>query len=145
MTGCIDWIRKRSPPATYEGIEMTSDCGAPITYKLYRCRYNRRLKPNITQIDICSDRLVLTDNEFIKFEYIHKFVRVSPYIILLVCFGKMNSHGEFTAADNHIGVILSFEGGGASRFLEDTHRKILNYKKLNTYNKLVKEFRYFKL
>ena len=144
MTGCIDWMRKRSPPSTYEGIEMTSDCGAPITYELHQCRYNRQLKPTISQVDICNDRLVLTDNEFIKFEYIHRFVRVSPGVILLVCFGKMNSHGEFTAADNHIGVILSFKSDVTSRFLKDTRHKILDYKKLDTYNKSVKNFSFFR-
>ena len=101
------------------------------------------MKPTIKQIEICADRIVLTDTESIKFEYIHRFIQVSPSVLVLVCFGTTDPFGEFVVADNHLSIILSFTG--VSRFVKDTRTAILKYKKLNIYNKSVKGFRYFKL
>jgi len=148
---CLDWrwFRRDDDDVAvkYTELEMTNLGGGndDTTYQLRQCRYNRRVKPSIKQVEVGKDRIVLTDNEFIKFEYIHRFIQISPHVLVLVCFGNINPHGEFIVADNHIAVVLSFTGGmdAASRFLRDINTMILQYKRMDTYNKSVKKFIFF--
>lgn len=150
FAGCLKWRESAAPGDRCKYTELTRVHTDDVDekkncFKLSDCYYRRYDKTDdIDALELSTDRLILNDSEYIKYEYIHRFVRLSQNELMLVCFGEIGAACEFRVADKHLPVIVTFQNKkDLPRFLTEIFKQILKYKELGTYDKSVKTFKYF--
>ena len=149
---CLRYLfKKRTTALEPKYIPLQSIVCEPIIYELKKCTYFKKnrfgiLKKNIDTITLLKDRILLGENEHVKYDYIGTFVHHSKHTVIVNTFTDINLHTkELFPTDSITTLILTLEKPLAKHFIKNCIDYITSYKKYNSFDKSVKNFRCFKL
>ena len=103
-------------------------------------------KTFINEITLLKDRILLGENEFIKYDYIANFVRGSNNTLIINTFTDINIYSkELIVSDCITSIIIELGEPVAKKTIVNCMDYIMSYKKYNSFDKSVKNFRCFKI
>ena len=129
-----------------ENIECDS-----IVYNVTRVYYIKKSEKLICPkqfktITLSRDRILFDDDEHIKYEYIANFMSNKSTSIFINTFTNIDKVNKFLYVDDSISTIyIQFETRESIRFSNDLIFYLKNYKKYNSWDKKIKNFKVFKL
>lgn len=136
------------PPTKY--IPLQNIICEPETFILQRCFYHSRdIKVNktnqITYIELQKDRFILGEQEHMMYEHISHIRRVSPFVVVLYVFARVNKNsGTLHFEDNPTGIIFTFKKSESVKFVKTLLKYITSYKKYNSFDKTAMSYKSFK-
>jgi len=128
--------------------ELSNIYDETYEFNILKCSYmwanNIAIKHDISKVKIGKDRLIFSNDEFFKFDYMLRFMHRSKNMLTIVALGFVNDSNQLTKADAKCAINLKFTSdNNITQFLTDLHKHILIYKRYDTYDKSVKKFKNF--
>jgi hypothetical protein len=123
----------------------------PISFKLDKVLFISKTDRvtfirDYKKLTLIRDRIILDDHDFIKYEYIVNFTQMPKGLVSMNIFAKLDSELKtFKLDDSVSSMIISFEKKHFSyMFLNELMKSLVNYKKYNSWDKKIKNFKMFK-
>mgnify|MGYP001098302292 CR=1 FL=1 len=133
-------------------IPLQSIISEPITYNVKKLVYYKKThkigirKKNINDITLLKDRILLGEIEYIKYDYIVNFVRGHNNTLIINTFTDVNVYSrELIVSDCITSIIIVLDEPVANKAIDNCVDYITSYKKYNSFDKSVKNFRCFKI
>ena len=150
---CLKYLfKKRKNALEPKYIPLQSIICEPVTYNVKKLIYykkQKRLVINknfINEITLLKDRILLGENEFIKYDYIANFVRSSSNTLIINTFTDINIYTkELIVSDCITSIIIQLDTPNAEIAIANCMDYIVSYKKYNSFDTSVKKFKCFKL
>lgn len=149
---CLKYLfKKRTTTLEPKYIPLQSIVCEPVTYNVKRLLYYKKShklsihKKFIGDITLLKDRILLGENEFIKYDYIIDFIRSSNNTLVINTFSDINIYSEeLVVSDCITSILIQLNDPWAEQVIMNCMDYIVSYKKYNSFDKSVKNFKCFK-
>lgn len=103
-------------------------------------------RKNYKNIILAKDRLIFDEIEKLKYEYIINFQRFSRDSVVINIFADLDEKSQtFFVCDSISSILIKFNiPHDSEKFQTELMNYLLNYKKYNSWDKRVKDFKMFK-
>ena len=150
---CLKYLfKKRTTTLEPKYIPLQSIVCEPITYNIKKLVYYKKSqklgirKKFVHGITLLKDRILLGETEYIKYDYIANFVRGSNNTLIINTFTDINIYSkELIVSDCITSIIIELDEPVAKKAIVNCMDYITSYKKYNSFDKSVKNFRCFKI
>ena len=146
---CLKYLFKKR---TSKYIPLQNIICEPITYNVKKLLYYKKSqklgihKKFINDITLLKDRILLGESESIKYDYIANFVKSSNNTLVINTFTDINIYSEeLVVSDCITSIIIELDTPIAKRTITTCMDYITSYKKYNSFDTSVKNFKCFKL
>tara|TARA_R110002012_G_scaffold204534_1_gene374263 strand:+ start:244 stop:729 length:486 start_codon:yes stop_codon:yes gene_type:complete len=150
----VETFHKPKEPPGPKYIPLQSIICEPLEYNVTKCIFSthrlnaikRDKTQDISCITLSKDRILLGDNESLKYDYILNISRISPKIFRINIMGDINKHdGRLVVADGLLSIIIQLADKSSYEFINQLLMYITSYKKYNIFDKSVFGFKTYKL
>jgi len=130
--------------------ELSTICDESGDFNILKCSYicaNKITRKNdINEVKIGKDRIIFANDESFKFDYMLRFLSRKCNILTIVVLGIIDPTGQIIKADARCTINLKFTSKkNITKFIRELHKHILIYKRHDTYDKSVREFKNFNI
>ena len=150
---CLKYLfKKRETTLEQKYIPLQNIICEPITYNVKKLVYYKKSqklgirKKFVHDITLLKDRILLGENEYIKYEYIANFSRRYNNIIVINTFTDINIYTkQLFVSDCITSIIIELDEPVAKKAIVNCMDYITSYKKYDSFDKSIKNFKCFKL
>jgi len=117
-------------------------------FNLIHCSYKSKNKyvhkQNINTIQITKDKIIFSNDENLKYEYIMKFYRRGGVNLVIRILGYINPNNEIVVGDVRSYINLKFTSvNNLNTFINKIYKFLVLYKNNDTYDKTIRSYENF--
>jgi len=114
--------------------------------KIVKKQERKIYKQNYRNIILAKDRLIFGEIDNIKYDYIIDFKQISDDSVVINVFADFDENLQKLFIEDSISSILIkfYVSYDSEKFIKELMDYLLNYKKYNSWDKRIKEFKMFK-